>query len=138
MKLTALQLEAAGYIFEKANGNNHDTSLEKVIHESGLEVYDVAILEEIIIKGINAKVYNESQLKTSAYWALSKRFNYELIPSFKKWLKMEIVANNVEPIFQLMIALDNLEEPIFNRDRTGYAFDEIVLNLKDAKTYLSS
>ena len=138
MKLTELQLEAAGYLFEKANGNKHDNSLEKIIHESGLEVYDITILEKIIVNGINSEIYNELQIRTSAYWALSKRFNNELIPSFKKWLKMEIEKNNTSPIFQIMIALDNLEESIFNKDRTGYAFDEIELNLKDAKTYLSN
>jgi hypothetical protein len=43
------------------------------------------------------------------------------------------------PVYQLMIALDNLGENIFNKDRKGGSSSfEIDLNMRDAKKYLES
>jgi len=136
MKLNSNQLEAAGYLFEKVNGNNHSALLEKIITESGLSDLKISNLEKIILDGINSGLYKDNQSRTSAYWALSKRFNNELIPNFKKWLQFEIENGNSGPLFQLMIALDNIEEPVFHEARSGHTIDEIELNLRDAKSYL--
>jgi len=137
MTLTYKQIEAATYIFEKDYGNKHSEFLEKIIKESGLSGLNISDLEKIILDGINSGLYKDNQSRTSAYWALSKRFNAVLIPSFKKWLKIETENGDTGSLFQIMIALNNLEEPVFHKDRSSYAFDEIELNLRDAEIYLN-
>lgn len=136
MKLTYIQLEAAAYIFEKDNGNKHPDLLEKIILESGLSNLNISDLEKIILDGLNSGIYKDDELRVSAYWALTKRFNPKFIPSFKKWLKKEFDNKNTKLLFQIMIALDNLDVQIFHIERTGFAVDEIELNLRDAKKYL--
>ena len=137
MKLSYDQFDAAVYIFEKNKGNFKTAYEEKIIAESGLSDLKPGELEKIIVEGLNSNFYKGTKIRTSAYWALSKQFNAELIPDFKKWLEMEINKNNAGVVFQLMIALDNLEEPIFNKERSSYSTAEIELNMRDAKNYLN-
>lgn len=137
MKLTYDQFDAAVYIFEKNNGNFKTAYEEKIITESGLSDLKAVELENIIVEGLNSNFYKATKIRTSAYWALSKQFNIALIPHFKKWLETEIQKNNSGVVFQLMIALDNLEEPIFHRDRMSYSIEEIELNMRDAANYLN-
>ena len=139
MKLTNDQFEASAYIFEKANGNKKSEYEEKVIAESGLNNLKPIELETQIVNGIDSGLYSDSKERISAYWSLSKIHKTELIPNFKKWLKTELENENADTVYQLMIALGNLEEPIFNIDRNGStAFNETELNLRDAKNYLKS
>ena len=138
MKLTNDQFEASAYIFEKANGNKKSEYEEKIIAESGLNNLKPIELKNQIIKGINSGLYSDSKERISAYWSLSKIHKTELIPNFRKWLKTELENENSDTVYQLMIALGNLEEPIFNIDRNGSsAFNETELNLRDAREYLN-
>ena len=138
MKLTNDQFEASAYIFEKANGNKKSEYEEKVIAESGLNNLKPIELENQIIKGIDSGLYSDTKERISAYWSLSKIHKNELIPNFRKWLKIELENENSDTVYQLMIALGNLEEPIFNLDRNGSsAFNETELNLRDAREYLN-
>jgi len=137
MKLTNDQFEASAYIFERANGNKKSEYEEKVIAESGLNNLKPIELETQIVNGIDNGLYSDSKERISAYWSLSKIHKTELIPNFKKWLKIELEKENVDTVYQLMIALGNLEESIFNIDRNGSsAFNETELNLRDARKYL--
>lgn len=135
MTLSKKQLEASAYIFEKANGIELDTYQENLIANANLNCYGISELEMLIIKGLNNNSYNES-IRVSAYFALSKRFNTALVAHFKKWLKEELNNNHSNNIYQLMIALQNLDEPIFNPKRTGSSFFETELNIRDVKRYL--
>ena len=139
MKLTNDQFEASAYIFERANGNKKSEYEEKVIAESGLDNLKPIEIENQIINGIDSGFYSDSKERISAYWSLSKIHKTELIPNFKKWLKVELENENAHPVYQLMIALGNLEEPIFSIDRNGSsAFNETELNLRDARKYLET
>lgn len=139
MELTIDQMEEAAFIFEKENGNAGDDYSRKVLAESILIKYNVDHLEKIIVDGLNDNIYINSDLRVSAYWALSKRFNRNLIASFKGWLKSELDEGNGAAIYQILIALDNMGEPVFNVDRKGgSSVYEIDLNVRDTKTYLTS
>lgn len=139
MKLTNDQFEASAYIFEKANGNKKTEYEEKVIAESGLNNLKPIELETQIVNEINSGLYSDSKERISAYWTLSKIHKTELIPNFKKWLKIELENENADTVYQIMIALGNLEEPIFDTDRNGSsAFNETELNLRDAENYLNN
>lgn len=138
MKLTYDQFDAAAYIFEKSNGNSKSDYEEKIIAESGLADLKSTDLEKIIISGLNSGIYKDEQDRISAYWALGKRFNPNLIPFFRRRLKSELESNNPSAIYQLLIALENMEEPVFNDDRNGSTASlETELNLRDAKKYLT-
>ncbi len=80
----------------------------------------------------------DSGYRSAAYWALSKRHDGSLLAHFRSWLGHELGQEEPNGLFQLMIALDNLNEPVFAGDRTGYAYHEIELNRRDAKRYLTS
>jgi len=138
MKLTNDQFEASAYIFEKANGNKKTEYEEKLIVESGLTELKPNDLKIQIINGLNNGLYSDSKERISAYWTLSKVHDTNLIPEFRKWLKKEFKKQEPIAVYQLMIALGNLEEPIFNKNRTGSAFNENELNLRDAENYLKS
>lgn len=138
MKLTNDQFEASAYIFEKANGNKKTEYEENLIAESGLTELNPSDLKIQIINGLNSGIYSDSKERISAYWTLSKVHDINLIPDFRKWLKTEFENQESLAVYQLMIALGNLEEPVFNRNRTGSAFNETELNLRDAENYLKS
>lgn len=139
MELTIDQLEEAGFIFEKENGYAGDDYSKRVLAESNLTTYNVDHLEKIIVDGLNKTVDTNSDLRISAYWALSKRFNRNLIPSFKGWLKSELDEGNGAAIYQILIALGDMGEPVFNVDREGgSSVNELDLNVRDAKSYLKS
>ncbi|SDI65493.1 hypothetical protein [Winogradskyella thalassocola] len=138
MKLTNDQFEASAYIFEKANGNKKTEYEEELIAESGLAELKPNELKIQIINGLNSGLYSDSNERISAYWTLSKIHDTNLIHDFRKWLKTEFENQEPLAVYQLMIALGNLEEPIFNKNRTGSAFNETELNLRDAENYLKS
>ena len=138
MKLTDDQFEASAYIFERANGNEKTEYEEKIIAESGLTELNPNDLKVQIISGLNSGLYSDSKERISAYWTLSKVHDRNLISDFRKWLKSEFEKSEPLAVYQLMIALGNLEEPVFNKKRTGSAFNETELNMRDAEEYLKS
>ena len=137
MKLTKDQFLEAGFIFEKANGNSHSDFENKIIAESQLTQYEPSELEQIIVDGLNSGVYKNEDERVSAYWALSKSNNRNLISDFKNWLRIEVENRKENMLFQLLVALDRFDEPAFHKSRTGRGADETDLNLRDAKEYLN-
>ena len=136
MKLSNNQLEEAAYIFEKQNGNSNSEYERRIIFESDLLQFSTIELEIKIVDGLKNQIYVEENERVSAYWALSKIGNSKLISNFKEWLKSEVENNNSNAIFQLLIALDRLDEKAFHENRMSRYFDETELNLRDAIQYL--
>ncbi|MEM6685275.1 MAG: hypothetical protein AAF617_05710 [Bacteroidota bacterium] len=132
------QFVAIAFLFEKENGNTPSEYEESVINLSKLKTIPVPQLETFIIEGLHENAYKIEKTRTSAYWALSKRFNPKLIPHFKVWLQKEIDAKKSTAMFQLMLALDKVDEPVFHPSRNSSAVDEVELNLRDAKHYLAN
>ncbi len=137
MKLTNHQFTESAFIFEKANGYPHSEFEKKIIAESELTKFKPTELEQIIVSGLNSGIYKNEDERVSGYWALSKIGNRNLISDLKKWLRTELENENTIAIFQLLITLDRLEEPVFNEKRTGQGVDETELNIRDAKQYLN-
>ena len=136
MKLTNEQFTEVAFIFEKENGNSHSEFEKEIIAESDLTKYKPTELEKIIIDGLNSGIYKNEDERVSGYWSLSKLGNQNLIAEYKKWLRMELENENGIAVFQILIGLDRLDEPVFDKSRTGQAVDETELNIKDAKQYL--
>ncbi|MCP4290781.1 MAG: hypothetical protein GY780_02980 [bacterium] len=137
MKINKDQFEALAYIFEKNNGNTLGPFENKVIDESGLKDTPVQILADAIVDNLSEDYSEDISFRSEAYWALSKRFDNTLIPFFRARLKNELSVPGVPAVFQLMIALDNINEPVFGKDRDGsYAAHDVELNIRDARVYL--
>ncbi len=137
MKLTNEQFTEVAFIFEKENGNSHSDFEKSIIAESKLTAYKPSELEQIIVNGLNSGIYKTEEERVSGYWSLSKIGNRNLITEYKKWLRMELENENGIAVFQILIGLDRLDEPVFNEKRTGQAVNETELNLRDAKKYLN-
>jgi len=138
MKLTKEQLPTIALIFEKALGNELCSSDETEIFDSGLSSYAAEELTQSIINELNSDNTN-TEFRSTAYWALSKKFDRNILSLFKRWLNFEFTEKNTDAMYQILIALDNLKEPVFGKDRNGsYASDETDLNLRDAENYLQN
>jgi hypothetical protein len=137
MKLTKDQFLEAGFIFEKANGNSHSDYEKGIIAESELTNYKPKELEQILVNGLNSEIYKNDEDRISAYWALSKNNNRDLILEFQKWLRTELNIENGIAIFQILVALDRFDEPAFHKNRNSRGNDETELNIRDANQYLN-
>lgn len=127
------ELLAAGFLFERANGNQlGDFELEEIRRQ---DMNDVA--PEMVAGQLREALEDEDCLyRSRIYWALGKRFDKSMIPLFRKWLSVEL-GRDMLAVYSLLIALDNLKEPVFSKSREGgYAFDEYELNRADGVRYL--
>ena len=136
MKLTNEQFTEVAFIFEKENGNSHSNFEKGIIAESKLTEFKASELEQIIVDGLNSGIYKTEEERVSGYWSLSKIGNRNLVAEYKKWLRTELENENGIAVFQLLIGLDRLDEPAFNKNRPGRGADEMELNFRDAKQYL--
>jgi len=136
MKISEDKLLAIALIFEQSNGNALNDNDAMLVKNSGLDHLQPNELEEVIASSIEDA---EPEYRSKAYWVLGKRYNINLAPSFNKWLNIELNNNNADLVYQILIALDNLELPAFGTDREGsYSVQERDLNLRDARLYLEN
>ena len=131
------QFDAIAYIFETANGNTPGDFENRVIDASGFKDTPPQELVDDILSSFREGNPDDIEYRLSAYWALSKRFDKNLLPFFRKQLEVEIEVEEAPGVFQLLIAIDNLAEPAFGTDRNGsFSGFDSDLNIRDAKTYL--
>lgn len=136
-KLNLDQFEACAYLFEREHGRELHESESELLRDVDLPSSNATELEEIITSGIDNRLYGTIEERASAYWSLTKRHNTNLIPHFTTWLKNEFEEENHGPVYQLLIALGNLDVEVFGIDREGStAGFEIELNMRDAEEYL--
>ena len=137
MKFEIDQFDAIAYIFETANGNTLGDYENRVIDESGFKNTPPQELVDDILSSFREGNPDDIEYRLSAYWALSKRFDKNLLPFFRKQLEVEIEVEEAPGVFQLLIAIDNLAEPAFGTDRNGsFSGFDSDLNIRDAKAYL--
>lgn len=137
MKFDTGQFDAISTIFETANGNTPRDYENELINASGLKDVPPAALVDAILDSFKEVNPVDIAYRISAYWSLSKRFDKNLLPFFQKQLELELAIESAPAVFQLLIALDNLTEPVFGIDRNGsYAGIDVDLNIRDAKAYL--
>ena len=138
MRFPEKAINAAAYIFEKANGNKlAGFEVAEIDHYGLSEVHPELIVKELMIVVAEDHKTNSSY-REKVYWALGKRFESKLIPFFRERLSLELQRNLIA-VYQILIALDNLEESVFSLDRNGsVGMHEYDLNRKDAVDYLNS
>jgi len=137
MKFEIDQFDAIAYIFETANGNTPGDYENSVIDASGFKDTPPQELVDDILVSFREGNPGDIEYRLSAYWALAKRFDKNLLPFFREQLEVEIEVEEAPGVFQLLIAIDNLAEPAFGTDRNGsYSGFDSDLNIRDAKAYL--
>lgn len=133
MKIPGDAIGAVAYAFERANGNQLGEYEQSEIKFHNLDEYEPKVLADRLRAGI---VEGDADYRAQAYWALGKRFDRDLIPFFRERLAIEM-RQDPEILFQLMIALDNLDETVFSEIRNGsYSILDGDLNRQDVESYL--
>lgn len=135
MRFPPEQVHAAAFLFEKENGNVLGNYEEGVVADSKLEGRDPRELKKELIESVTFPTELNEQDRTPVYWVLSKTFDSELIEWWTSQLRKE-VEDETGCVFQILIALDNLEEPVFGKGRSSRSICETELNLRDARNYL--
>ncbi|MES2440358.1 MAG: hypothetical protein V4584_14915 [Verrucomicrobiota bacterium] len=128
-------LMAVAFFFERENGNPLGENELAEIKEHGLEFADAEAIARQLQLSLGGNPLS-ADARASIYWALSKRFDDSLLPFFQESLARELGEDN-SPVFQVMIALDNLNQPVFSKGREGsFSVLDDELNRGDAAAYL--
>ena len=75
-------------------------------------------------------------LRSAAYWALGKRCRKDYKQRFVAALQSEICRSS-SVSYQIMIALEDLDEHVFSPERSGASILEAKQNIADAERYLA-
>ena len=130
-------ITAAAYLFERANGDTLDETRLAELKRHGIENIDPDVVARELKFAVDRDHKSDSTYRYQAYWALGKKHDATLIPYFRDWLSLE-VRRDLLATYQILIALDNLNESVFSSARDGYSYDEYELNQIDALSYLDS
>ncbi|MCB1079940.1 MAG: hypothetical protein KDM63_15640 [Verrucomicrobiae bacterium] len=136
MRLSEAAIPAAAFLFEEANGNPVGEFEVAEMIRHGLSGQDPGRIAEALVKAVADEGGTEAGYRRQAYWALGKRFDPGLIPFFRRQLAVEL-SLDLNAAYQIMIALDNLNEPVFSGPRSSQSVEEEDRNRSDAETYLS-
>lgn len=136
MRFPGNAIVAAAYLFDKANGNKLTEFEADEIERHGLSEIDPELVARELRSTVCEDYKTNSTYRQHAYWALGKLFDANLIPFFKERLAEEL-RRDLIAVYQILIALDNLEQPVFSEGRDGsVAMHEYEMNRADAKAYL--
>lgn len=125
---------AAAFLFERERGVLLEPSDHVSIRAVGL---DSATAEEVAARIWTALENDLSEeCRGTAYWALGKSYRKVEKERLVSALKAE-VAKSLVVAYQIMVALDNLDEPVFSPERNGASVREEAQNLADAQRYLA-
>lgn len=132
------QLTAAALVFEKNRGIKQTSYNLELITGCGYTDLGSDELKDQIFNVFESDKIIDAELRSTAYWALGKKVDMDLIPFFVQRLKIEL-TEHIQAAYQIMIALDCLGESVFGKDRNGkYTFNEDELNHRDGLIYLDS
>jgi hypothetical protein len=126
-------LSAAGFAFEKQRGITLGPFELSAIEEFSLADANCAQLANEIWDSLAGE--KPDAYRVAAYWALGKQLNGSDKPKFVSALVREL-PKSAHATYQIMVALENLGERVFNPNRGGTTYDEAELNLADAAAYL--
>ena len=138
MRFPENAISAAAFHFEKSNGSQLSEFEASEIERHGLSEIDPELVAKELRAAVHDNYKTDSTYRQQAYWALGKRFDSALIPFLRERLQLEL-RRDLIAVYEIMIALDNLEEPVFSNLRDcSVAMHEYELNRKDAEAYLDA
>lgn len=127
-------LMAAGLRFERERGVPHAPFEKAEVDEAGLANTDPDELARTIWEWLDG-VGADSEWRNCAYWALGKRYDPRDRAPLVAALRRELLRD-VDAAYQVMIALDNIGEPVFAPERMGRSALDRAENRADAERYL--
>ena len=138
MRIPEEAIVAAADRFAREKGHPVDEFEASEIQRFGLDDCDLEQLATFLKQMIVEDDWSEEGFRASAYWALGKKYDAELLAFFRKQLAIE-VQRDLGSTFQILIALDNLDEAVFSKSRNGqFSVLDEELNKLDAKAYLEA
>ncbi len=135
MKITKLFLKAACHYIMRYNGMNLYDNESALVEEFIPKDISIKKLKGVIVKTLIRDKNLPDEMRCLSYFALGKLYNSELIPFFVERLKIEIERDS-KSAYQIMTALDNLDQKIFSSNSNSIF--NIEQNLEDAEKYLSN
>ena len=133
---TLSQLEAVAYRFEMAGGRSLDQSESDCVMASGFQSVELLILADRICGWLDSSPDLTSDFRSPAFWALGKSYDSRLVDFFRRHLAREI-ERDMTVAYQIMIALDNLDEPVWPPDKQSFSVFESDENHEAAVRYLA-
>ncbi len=131
-------IAAAAFLFERVNGNKLSKFEIDEIERCGLSDIDPQFVAKELMATASDDRKSGSTYRQQAYWALGKLSDEKLMPFFRMRLELEL-RRDLLAVYQILIALDNLNQPVFSKDRLGnVGIHEYEANRKDAQSYLDS
>lgn len=137
MRFPKDEILAAAFLFERARGNEMGEHELDEIRRLGLGDSDPDLIAKEMVDSVTREEASDPAYRSSVYWALGKRIDRALVPFFKERLALEM-KQDLEAAYQIMIALDHLEEPVFSPARSSYSVIDHDLNRADAEAYLNN
>ena len=136
MKFDSGQIRAAACLLERERGSSVDPGDVGVREGIGFMGQSPDAVQHALVRAIEESLISPEDLP-GAYFALGKRRDRALKGWFQQALRRE-ANHDSDTVYQIMIALDDLGEPVFDRtQRTGFSAREKEDNLRDALKYLS-
>ena len=129
-------LTAAAFRFEAARGVRHSAFETDIIEESGLETVPPDDLAHTLWHWL-ATSGADSPLRSSAYWALGKRRDPRDVAPLIAALRRELLRD-ADATYQILIALENLGEPVFPPQQRERSSRDHEPNRAAAQRYLDS
>jgi hypothetical protein len=129
------KLVAAAYVFESANGNVLGPEELSAVKAAGLQNADPAQLAEGIRDALEAGSPPGARYRATAFWALGKRFDPSLRDFFRRHLAAEVNRDG-HIVYQIMIALEHLGEPVWPAEQSSCSSAEDERNRAAALRYL--
>ena len=135
MRISEDAILAAAFRFESHRGLPLGPKENATIQKHGFQDLDPELLARELKHLITAEHKSDSRDRQQAYWALGKKRDPALLSFFRKQLRIEL-RRDMAATYQIMIALEDLDEPVFAPYHSGRALDDYELNRQDAERYL--
>ncbi len=136
MDLDSPFLTAAAFRFEAARGVRHSDFETEIIAESELDATPPDDLAQTLWGWLAAEGA-DSPLRGSAYWALGKRRDPRDLAPLIAALRREL-PRDAGVAYQILIALENLGEPVFPPEQRERSSRDYESNRAAAQRYLDS
>ena len=136
MEIDSPFLTAAAFRFEAARGVRHSDFETEIIAESNLTAIPPHDLAQILWHWL-ATEGADSPLRGSAYWALGNRRDPRDVAPLVAALRREL-PRDADVAYQILIALENLGEPVFPPEQRERSSRDHELNRAAAQRYLDS
>ncbi len=136
MEIDSQFLTAAAFRFEAARGVRHSDFETVIIAEAELDTIAPDDLARTLWNWLAADGANSS-LRSSAYWALGKRSDSRDLAPLVAALRCEL-PRDADVVYQILIALENLGEPVFPREQRERSSRDHAFNRAAAERYLAS